>query len=455
MNTQAGQVTIIGAGLAGALLSIFLARRGYRVTLYEKRPDLRSVPVPRGRSINLALANRGLAALARVGLGESVEKLLIPMRGRMLHDEHGELQFQPYGTRPEEVIYSVSRNALNGLLMTCGEASGKVAFHFNQSCEAIDLEHNRLTLRGTTDERLAEVPFDMVIGCDGVGSPLRGAILDAAGGNCEEQPLEHGYKELSIPPGENGRFLIERHALHIWPRGDFMLIALPNLDGGFTVTLFLPNSGEMSFAALADAAAVHQFFAEHFADALALMPTLGKDFSDNPTGSLGTVRVAPWHYQDKALILGDAAHAIVPFHGQGMNCAFEDCAALDQCIEQSAGDWRQICRQFESIRKPNAEAIADLSLENYLEMRSTVRDPRFHLKKALAWRLEAAFPDRFIPRYSMVMFHHIPDAEAKRRGDLQNVILDELLAAVATVDDVDMAAAARLIKQRLDVWERE
>ena len=446
---QSKHITVIGAGPAGSLLSIYLARRGYRVTVYERRPDLRRVEIPAGRSINLALANRGIHALAEVGLLDPVSKLLIPMRGRMLHDEAGGLQFQPYGHRPHEVIYSVSRQALTALLMDAAEATGQVEIRFNQSCQGVDLDHRLLIFQEEIGQARQEVAFERVIGCDGVQSRVRGAILQATSGHCADEPLEHSYKELSIPPGPNQSFRMEPNALHIWPRGEYMLIALPNLDGGFTATLFLPNEGEQGFSMLTTEAQVSAFFNQQFPDTLALMPRIKEEFFSRPTGRLSTIRVTPWHFQDRALIVGDAAHAIVPFHGQGMNCAFEDCSAFHQCLARFGEDWDSVFSEFEAMRKPNADAIADLSLENYIEMRSTVRDPRFQLKKELAWRLEDRHPDRFIPRYSMVMFHRIPYAEAKRRGVIQSEILNRLTEDIESLDRVDYAHADRMIEQRL------
>ncbi len=441
-------ITVVGAGPAGSLLAIYLARRGHSVTVYEARPDLRRVEVPAGRSINLALANRGIAALAALGLMDEVEKLLIPMRGRMLHDEDGRLTLQPYGQRPHEIIYSVSRLLLTALLLDAAEATGRVEIRFVARCAGIDLERGTLSLR---DDRGGgeDIRFGVVIGCDGVNSVVRAAILEAASGSCREEPLAHGYKELRILPAEGGGFRMEPHALHIWPRGDYMLIALPNLDEGFTVTLFLPHVGEQSFAALSDESRLLAFFRARFPDALAHMPDLAGQFFRHPTGQLGTLRIRPWKVRDRALILGDAAHAIVPFHGQGMNCAFEDCAALDACLERYPDDWARAFAEFEGLRKPNAEAIADLSLENYLEMRSTVRDPGYQLKKALAFRLEDRHPGCFIPRYSMVMFHRIPYREAQRRGRIQDHILEALTMGVSDLDAVDYGYADRLIAEAL------
>ncbi|HVT44038.1 MAG TPA: NAD(P)/FAD-dependent oxidoreductase [Thermoanaerobaculia bacterium] len=440
-------VTLIGAGLAGSLLAIYLARRGFEVAIFERRPDLRRVNIAAGRSINLALANRGIHALREVGLMDRIEPLLIPMAGRMLHDEAGNLQFLPYGSRPEEVIYSVSRGALNGIMMDAAEAGG-VTIHFLHNCREVDFEQREVTAI-IDDGRARRFPYRTLIGTDGSASAVRDAVMRATGGESREEPLEHSYKELSIPPSPDGGFRIERNALHIWPRGEFMLIALPNIDGSFTVTLFLPNEGPESFASLTTAEAVLSFFERRFADAVPLLPDLTEAFFENPTGHLSTIRCWPWHYRDQAVLLGDAAHAIVPFHGQGMNCAFEDCSELNACLDSSDGTWEPVFAELARRRKPNAEAIADMALENYVEMRSSVRDPKFQLWKEAAFRLEERQPGRFIPRYSMVMFHSIPYAEAKRRGAIQDEILEELTRETATAAEVDYEKADRLIASRL------
>ena len=435
------EITLVGAGLAGSLLAIFLARRGHRVTLIERRPDPRKTGASGGRSINLALANRGIAALEEVGVMDSVRPELIPMAGRMLHDEEGRLRLIPYGNKPHEVIYSVSRAGLNTLLLDAAEATGRVSLRFGESVTGVDFANRRVLPQA--------IPYDVLIGTDGSASAVRTAILKRTGGRLDEDPLGHGYKELSIPAAAGGQFRMEKNALHIWPRGEYMLIALPNADGSFTATLFLPNHGEESFQALTTPEAVDALFERRFADAIPLMPRLGEDFFGNPTGHLETIRCEPWSFEDHALVLGDAAHAIVPFHGQGMNAAFEDCSAFDSCLEDPDRPWNGVFAEFERRRRPNTDAIADMALENYVEMRSTVREPKFQLKKDLAFRLEERHPDRFIPRYSMVMFHTIPYAEAKRRGAIQEKILDELTSRAARVDDVDLARADRLIAERL------
>ncbi len=437
------EITLVGAGLAGSLLAIYLARRGFRVTLLERRPDPRKTGASGGRSINLALANRGIAALEEIGVMARVRPELIPMAGRMLHDEEGRLKLIPYGNKPHEVIHSVSRAGLNALLLDAAEATRRVSVRFGETVDGVDFTRRRVLPQ--------QAPYDVLIGTDGSASAVRAAILERTGGRLDEEPLGHGYKELSIPPadGGGGGFRMEKNALHIWPRGEYMLIALPNIDGSFTVTLFLPTHGDESFDALTTPMAVLALFERRFADAIPLMPRLTEDFFENPTGHLETIRCAPWSFEDQALVLGDAAHAIVPFHGQGMNAAFEDCSAFDRCLEDPDRPWNEVFAEFERRRRPNTDAIADMALENYVEMRSTVREPKFQLKKDLSFRLEERHPGRFIPRYSMVMFHTMPYAEAQRRGAIQEEILDDLTGRASSVDDVDLARADRLIAERL------
>jgi kynurenine 3-monooxygenase len=448
-SRETEEITLVGAGLAGSLLSILLARRGHRVTIHERRPDTRKVGAAAGRSINLALANRGIHALEQAGLMDRVRPALIPMAGRMLHDEEGGLKFIPYGNKPHEVIYSVSRGGLNDMLMDEAEATGRVSIRFGQICCGVDFEMRKVRICAGLDASIREVPYEVLIGTDGSASAVRAAIMEKTGGDLAEEPLGHGYKELSIPFSPGGGFRVEKNALHIWPRGEYMLIALPNADGSFTATLFLPNQGEESFEALKTAEDVRRLFARRFADAIPLIPALVEDFFENPTGHLETVSCRPWFFEDQALILGDAAHAIVPFHGQGMNAAYEDCDALDGLLAEEGTSWRQIFADFEALRRPNADAIAAMALENYVEMRSTVREPLFQLKKEISFRLEERHPHRFIPRYSMVMFHRIPYAEAQRLGAIQDGILNELTKSATSLDQVDFELADRLIDARL------
>ncbi len=444
-------VTVLGAGLAGSLIAILLARRGVAVRVLERRPDLRKHRLSAGRSINLALADRGIHALKVAGVYDAVAPLLIPMPGRVLHDLVGATQFVPYGQRPHEVIYSVSRPGLNEVLLDCAERLSGVELCFDQECTALDLAAGTLTLTRHDGSHAHIEPFTHLIAADGYQSVVRHALLQAGGAQASIDVLPHGYKELTLPAA-NGQHQMQRNALHIWPRGGFMLIALPNLDGSFTVTLFLPfesnDVGQPSFATLTDAASIATFFKQYFPEALALMPGLAEEFLTHPTGRMVTVRSNCWTNGRNAVLIGDAAHAIVPFHGQGMNCAFEDCVELDALLQQH--EFGVACELFQQQRLPNANAIADMALENYLEMRDTVRSPKFLLQKELSFELERRFPDRFIPRYSMVMFHHeIPYATAYERGRIQTQILDELTQHSTSLDEVDMRQAATHVQSDL------
>ena len=442
-------ITLIGAGLVGSLLAIYLARRGYTVTIYEKRPDMRATAISAGRSINLALANRGIRPLEELGLMQQVRDIIIPMTGRMLHDEQGQTLLVPYGHRPYEVIYSVSRGELNKLLMTAAEATGKVRIVFDTGIEQIDFASQRIRLKHEQTGTVQEAAFELLIGADGGGSVVRKAIDQQHGVASIEEKLFHSYKELTIAAGPGGRFQIEKNALHIWPRGDFMMIGLPNNDGSFTMTLFAPDQGAVSFAALHDHASFTTFFQQNFADALELMPDAAETYFRNPTGFLGTVHCPNWTIPGKALLIGDAAHAIVPFHGQGMNCGFEDCFDLNRLLEEHNDNWSDVFAAYETARKANAEAIALMAQENYVEMRATVRDPKFQLKKTVGFELENRWPDKFSPRYSMVMFQHIPYAEALRRGRINDDILAALCDTIERPEQVDYASAEKLIQQKL------
>lgn len=442
-------ITLIGAGLVGSLLAIYLARRGYTVTIYEKRPDMRKAAISAGRSINLALANRGIRPLEELGLMQQVRDIIIPMTGRMLHDEQGQTLLVPYGHRPHEVIYSVSRGELNKLLMTAADATGKVRIVFDTGIEQIDFASQRIRLKHVQTGRVQEAAFELLVGADGGGSVVRKAIDQQHGVASIEEKLFHSYKELTIAAGPGGRFQIEKNALHIWPRGDFMMIGLPNNDGSFTMTLFAPDQGAVSFAALHDHASFTAFFEQNFADALKLMPDAAETYFRNPTGFLGTVHCPNWTVPGKALLIGDAAHAIVPFHGQGMNCGFEDCFDLNRLLDEHNDNWSDLFAAYEAARKANAEAIALMAQENYVEMRATVRDPKFQLKKTVGFELENRWPDKFSPRYSMVMFQHIPYAEALRRGRINDDILAALCDTIERPEQVDYALAEKLIQQKL------
>ncbi len=440
-------VTLVGAGLAGTLLAILFARRQVPVLLVERRADPRLESGDSGRSINLALAARGIAALKTAGVFARVVPLLIPMPGRQVHTR-GASTFVPYGQGEHEAIYSVSRQALNRLLLDELAQLPGVVIGFNQECLGADFGPQVLRMRDAVSGQTWRLPLDRVVAADGAGSPLRHSLAAHLGIEVTEDLLAHGYKELTLPPDARGQPQFAPHALHIWPRGEFMLIALPNTDGSFTLTLFLPLKGPNSFAKLGNEAAVMEFFERHFPDVIELVPELPREFASHPVGRMGTVRCPQWTAAGRLVLIGDAAHAIVPFHGQGMNCAFEDCVALADLA--SAHPWAEACGRFSVARKPDADAIATMAVENYLEMRDTVREPRFHLQKALSLELERRFPRRFVPRYSMVMFHHeIPYRVAYERGAIQAEILGELTRDASGMDDVDLARAETLIVARL------
>lgn len=438
-------IHVIGAGLVGSLASLFLAQKGFRVNLHESRPDMRKADISAGRSINLVITSRGIKAAQKVGLKDKVMALTLPIKGRMLHDIEGNTTYVPYGQKEGEVIYSISRGLLNKLLLEEADQNSNIKLHFDQPCSGYDIKAKELHFK---DER---VKADIVFGTDGAFSPIRKSMLDQVMNfDYSQSFLPQGYKELVIPPDENGDYRISHEHLHIWPRGSFMLMALPNLDGSFTCTLFLDYEGEQSFAALDSEGEVLDFFEKVFPDALPLMPTLVDDFFDNPTGSLVTVKCAPWNVGGQACLMGDAAHAIVPFFGQGMNCGFEDCSVLDSLITKQNPDWDEVFTKFHALRKPNSDAIADMAIENFIEMRDKTADAKFQLKKQVGFELEKRFPQKFIPRYSMVMFHpEIPYAEARRRSEVQDQLLDKLCANINNPSQTNWDEAENLINTAL------
>jgi kynurenine 3-monooxygenase len=449
MKLERGDITLIGSGLAGPLLAISLVQRGFPVQLYERRPDMRRVRISAGRSINLALSTRGIYALREAGLWGEIKNILIPMRGRMMHSVTGELTFMPYGKDETEFINSVSRAELNISLMGAAEKAG-VTIQFNERCTGFDLRSGAIHLRNEDTGVESVVDSRIVIGTDGATSAVRTEMHKLPRFNFSQQYLDYGYKELTIPAATDGRHVFETHALHIWPRGTFMLIALPNIDGTFGCILFLPfEGGDISFEALDTEAKVLSFFEVQFPDAVRLMPDLTENYFGNPTGAMVTVKCSPWHADGKALLLGDAAHAIVPFFGQGMNCAFEDCTYFLELLDRYGSDWRVLFSAFEKARKADTDAIADLAIENFVEMRDRVADPRFLFRKKVELELEKKYPGRFVPKYAMVTFHRTPYSIAAQRGAVQDHMLGELCDSVQRLEEIDWTKAEALVRQRL------
>ena len=420
---QPQHIGIIGAGLVGSLLAIYLCRRGYRVSVFERRNDLRIKNSDEGRSINLALSTRGIRSLEEVGLADAVRNLAIPMHGRMMHDNKGNLSFLPYGKKGQ-YINSISRADLNQMLMDHAEKLG-ARFFFVHRCINIDLEKTAATFQ--TGGFSSTQNFDLLAGADGAFSAVRSAMEITDRFNYSQYYLEHGYKELSIPGGKDGNFVLEPNALHIWPRESFMMIALPNPDKTFTCTLFFPFEGTPSFSSLSDQKNVMNFFRETFPDAVPHMPQLIEDYFKNPTSSLVTIRCFPW-VQNNTFLIGDAAHGIVPFYGQGMNAGFEDCRILNELLDLHRDDWRITLSRFQQIRKEDSDAIAQLAFDNFIEMRDLVADPEFLLRKKIEAKLHELYPQKWIPLYSMVTFNeNIRYSEAYRTGKKQQAIMDEVM----------------------------
>lgn len=416
-------------------MAIYLAKRDFKVEVYEARGDMRRQKMSAGRSINLALSNRGIAALKEIGLDEYMLAEAVPMRGRMIHTVEGQTKLLPYSGREGEYINSVSRGGLNAALIDEAEKYENVKFYFNEKCAEFDAVSGAAKFESGT-----VVQGDALIATDGAGSAVRDSMLHGAVSRFDfsQKWLEHGYKELHIPPAENGDFQMEKNALHIWARGSFMMIALPNFDGSFTCTLFLAHKGENSFEQLTDEKSLMDFFEKYFADAIPLMPNLAEDFFVNPTGNLGTIKCFPWNIGGKSLLLGDAAHAVVPFYGQGMNASFEDCRILNELIGKHSEDWTAIFKEFTEQRKPNADAIAEMAEENFYEMRDSVADPVFQRKRELETKLEQTFPEYF-SKYSMVTFREdLPYKIAKEKGNAQDKLLMEICAKVENVSELDL-----------------
>ncbi|MDX2174262.1 MAG: NAD(P)/FAD-dependent oxidoreductase [Bacteroidota bacterium] len=423
------QVTIVGAGLVGSLLSIYLAKKGYKINVYERRPDMRKVTMSAGKSINLALSDRGWRGLEGVGIADEIKKIAIPMYGRYIHNKDGSTAIQPYG-KDNQAIYSVSRADINMKLMDLAEKQANVSIHFDKKCTNINREKLEASFEDNNTHQTSAIKSDLLFGADGAFAASRlNMQLSSDRFEYNQHYIDCGYKELIIPPGENGKFLMEKNALHIWPRGSFMMIALPNPDGNFTCTLFMPFTGEKSFEKLKTKEQITAFFNEEFADAVPLMPTLVEDFLTNPLSSLVTVKCFPWVFDNKIGLIGDAAHAIVPFYGQGMNCGFEDCVVLNELIEKHSKNWDTIMQEYQTLRKPDGDAIADLAIANFVEMRDKTADPKFLLQKKIEAKFSSKYPDKWIPLYSMVTYSpHIRYSTALNEGRKQQAIMDKIMA---------------------------
>lgn len=429
------QAIIVGAGLVGSLWAALLAKRGYSADVFELREDPRQAGFTGGRSINLAMSARGWRALEKAGVEKEIREVAIPMRGRMMHDEKGALTFQPYG-KEGQAIYSVSRGGLNLALIRIADKYENLRFHFGQKCLGVDLKSNTAHFEhaATGGRRAAGAP--LIFGTDGAFSAVRRSLMKLPRFNYSQQYLEYGYKELHLPPRADGAHAMNPNALHIWPRGKFMMIALPNVDGSFTGTLFLPFDGpEASFEQLQTDEQIMAFFRKYFPDSIPLIPGLMEDFHNNPTSALVTVRCHPWQYENKVLLLGDASHAIVPFYGQGMNSGFEDCSILDELMEAHNDDWSLIMESFNRDRPGDANAVADLALRNFVEMRDRVADPRFLLRKEVEAYLNEKYPEDFLPLYSQVTFSHIPYSRALAEGLAQDELFGRILAIRGVEDN--------------------
>ncbi len=422
-------VTLVGAGLVGSLLSIYLAKRGYKVNIYERRPDMRRADISVGRSINLALSDRGWKGLEGIGIEHEIKRIAIPMYGRAIHHIDGTSAYQPYG-KDGQAIYSVSRGGINMKLMDLAQQQPNVKLFFEERCTTIDRKNKEAHFENESTKKISKEKFDLLFGADGAFAASRlNMQLTSDRFEYNQHYIEAGYKELTIPAGPKGSFVIEKNALHIWPRGSFMMIALPNFDGSFTCTLFFPFEGEKSFGALKTKADVKKFFEHEFPDAVPLMPTLLDDYFANPTASLVTVKCFPWTFDDCIGLIGDAAHAIVPFFGQGMNCGFEDCVVLNGLIDKHKENWAAILEEYETLRKPDADAIADLAIGNFIEMRDKTADAKFLLQKKIEAHFSQKYPDKWIPLYSMVTYSpHIRYSTALKEGTKQEEIMKKIMA---------------------------
>ncbi len=428
------QVSILGAGLAGTMMAIFLARRGYQVDLIEARPDLRKDAVDYGRSINLALSCRGITGLKAAGLFEKVKNIIVPMRARAIHQVDGDVDYQPFGRHEDEYINAIQRNELNALLLDEAESHDSIRLFFKTSPEKIDIHHKKIYFNEASALG-SEYQYHRLIGADGAASMLRDVLKQEGVVDASRNFLSYGYKELSISPS-GGKDMAKEH-LHIWPRQSYLLLGNPNVDGSITGSLFLANEGDSSFAALDSEAKIDAFFKNTFADAYPNMPDLIEEFLTHPVGNLGTVNCAPWYYRDECLLIGDAAHGIVPFFGQGMNSAFEDCRVLNELLDEHNDDWAKVIPLFYEQRKPNTDAVAAMSMDNFEEIEAGIADEKFNLRKNLEFELMRRFPKRYVSKHILVMFTNTPYAKAKAYGEVQYEFLHQISANINSLDTVN------------------
>jgi kynurenine 3-monooxygenase len=435
-------ISIVGSGLVGSLLAIYMAKRGHQVQVFDRRPDIRKMKVVQGKSINLAMSDRGWKGLEGAGIRKEIEKVALPMYGRLMHGIDEQLTYQPYG-KEGQAIYSVSRGLLNQTLLNCASELPNVHLHFDHKCSDVQLENKKVVFEYNNEEK--EYSYDRLLGTDGAFSAVRNRMMRLDRFDYSQTYLEHGYKELEIPANPDGTHQMRHDCLHIWPRGEFMMIALPNPDGSFTCTLFMAFEGKTSFEKIKNAEDVHAFFDEYFPDAKALMPELIDDYFNHPTSSLVMVKCLPWNVGGDVCLLGDAAHAIVPFYGQGMNCGFEDCSELDRILNETQDDWDLALPMFSKERKPNGDAVLELALRNYIEMRDKTADQQFLLQKKIEGWFSTKHPDKWMPLYSQVTFSDIPYHQALKNGLRQDDIMKEVLA----IPDIENIWNSELVENKI------
>jgi kynurenine 3-monooxygenase len=442
------RIMIIGAGLVGSMLSVLLAKKGYRVDVYERNPDIRKTPVGNGRSINLTLCERGLKALDHVGAGDRVRRLSGPAYGRLIHDVNGKLAFQPYGNN-NEAIYSISRTNLNRALLESAEQEHAVSFHFNQKCVGVDLANTTVEMKNLETDQVSRQKADLLFGCDGAHSAVRAQMQRMSRFDYSQQYWEQGYKELSVPADAGADWAREKNVLHIWPRSQYMLIGFPNTDGSFTCSLHIPFEGKISYEAIRTEQDLLRLFKSAFPDVVDWLPNLVEDYFANPPNTMVTIKCWPWTFQGKVALIGDSAHSIYPSYGQGANAGFEDCETLYQCIERHGGNWEAILAEYQKLRKPNMDAIADLCIDHFSELRDLVGDPVFLLKKEIERKLNQMYPETYKDLYSMITFTCMPYTQALQTDREQRAIVDRIMSIEGIQDKLHGPQGEVLVRQAM------